>query len=120
MLSVWAAMTKKIFESPGDVAMQQRKNQGGSAPRRSQDKQMRRHVRTECDEDTHFVAKRRLFEGRIINRSDGGTYIQSKAQFFVGQDVVVAGPFADDQSEMKRQGKIVRLDARGFAVRFLY
>jgi len=97
-----------------------RNTQGGSGPPRSQNKQLRRHVRTECAEDTHFVAKRRLFEGRIINRSDGGTYIQSKARFFIGQDVVVAGPFADDQSEMKRQGKIVRLDEQGFAVRFLY
>lgn len=100
--------------------MRQRKTQEISDLRRSQNKQIRRHARTECDEDTHFVTKHTLFEGRIINRSAGGTYIQSKAQFFIGQDVVVAGPFADDQSEMKRQGKIVRLDARGFAVRFIY
>ena len=81
---------------------------------------MRRHERTQCAEDTHFAAQRRLFEGRIINRSAGGTYIQSKAQFYIGQDVVEAGPFAEDQSEMKRHGKIVRLDAQGFAVRFLF
>ena len=36
------------------------------------------------------------------------------------QDIVVAGPFAEDQSEIKRRGKIVRLDANGFAVEFLY
>ncbi|MBC2737570.1 MAG: PilZ domain-containing protein [Desulfobacteraceae bacterium] len=100
--------------------MRQRKNDTERNLRRSQNKQMRRHARTPCDENTHFAANRRLFEGKIVNLSAGGTYIQSKAQFFVGQNVVVAGPFADDQSEMKRQGKIVRLDAQGFAVRFLY
>lgn len=100
--------------------MRQRKTQDERRLRRSQNKQMRRHERTQCAEDTHFAAQRRLFEGRIINRSAGGTYIQSKAQFYIGQDVVVAGPFAEDQSEMKRHGKIVRLDAQGFAVRFLF
>ena len=100
--------------------MRQRKTQDERRLRRSQNKKMRRHVRTQCAEDTHFVTQRRLFEGRIINRSAGGTYIQSKAQFYIGQDVVVAGPFAEDQSEMKRHGKIVRLDAQGFAVRFLF
>ena len=88
--------------------------------RRSQNRQPRRHRRIRCSEDTHFAANRQLFEGRIKNLSAGGTYIQSKSQFLVGQDVVVAGPFADDQSEIKRHGKIVRLDAKGFAVEFLY
>lgn len=100
--------------------MRQKKYQGGISLRRSQNRQLRRHARTQCDEDTHFATQRRLFQGRIINRSAGGTYIQSNAQFFIGQDVVIAGPFADDQSEMKRHGKIVRLDDQGFAVRFLF
>ena len=112
-------MTKKPFKPPADRPLRQ-KSYEGESHRRPKNKQMRRHARTPCAENTHFAANRRLFEGKIINLSAGGTYIQSKAQFFVGQDVVVAGPFADDQSEMKRQGKIVRLDAQGFAVRFLY
>ena len=113
-------MTKKTFKPPADRPLRQRSFEGESRGRRPKNKQMRRHARTPCAENPHFAANRRLFEGKIINLSAGGTYIQSKAQFFVGQDVVVAGPFADDQSEMKRQGKIVRLDAQGFAVRFLY
>jgi PilZ domain len=112
-------MTKKTFKPPADRPLRQRSYEVESR-RRLKNKQMRRHARTQCSENTHFAANRRLFEGKIINLSAGGTYIQSKAQFFVGQDVVIAGPFADDQSEMKRQGKIVRLDAQGFAVRFLY
>ena len=100
--------------------MRPRAHQGEKRFRRAQNKQTRRHTRTRCAEDTHFAANRRLFQGRIMNLSAGGTYIQSKAQFLVGQDVVVAGPFAEDQSEMKRRGKVVRLDAKGFAVQFLY
>ena len=100
--------------------MPHRRNEGGRRFRRSQNRQIRRHARIQCSEDTHFAANRRLFEGRIKNLSAGGTYIQSKAQFLVGQDIVVAGPFAEDRSEMKRRGKIVRLDANGFAVQFLY
>lgn len=100
--------------------MTHHREEGGRRLRRSQNRQIRRHARIQCSEDTHFAANRRLFEGRIKNISAGGTYIQSKAQFLVGQDVVVAGPFAEDQSEIKRRGKIVRMDAKGFAVQFLY
>ena len=113
-------MTKKTFKPPADRPLRQRSYEGEIRRRRLKNKQMRRHARTPCNENTHFAANRRLFEGKIINLSAGGTYIKSTAQFFVGQDVVGAGPFADDQSEMNRQGKIVRLDAQGFAVRFLY
>lgn len=88
--------------------------------RRSQNRQLRRYARIQCSEDTHFATNRQLFEGRIKNLSPGGTYIQSKARIVVGQEVVVAGPFAEDQSEIKRHGKIVRLDGNGFAVQFLY
>ncbi len=88
--------------------------------RRSQNQQTRRYTRTQCSENTYFAANRQLFEGRIKNLSAGGTYIQSKTQFLVGQDIVVAGPFAEDRSEIKRRGKIVRLDAKGFGVEFLY
>ncbi len=98
--------------------MRQVKPRDGRRLRRSQNKQVRQHARTPCSEDTHFAANRRLFEGRIKNLSAGGTYIQSKGRFVIGQEVVVAGPFAEDRSDVKRYGRIVRLDAQGFAVRF--
>jgi len=113
-------MTRKIPKHTPAGRMQPTAETIERRLRRSQNTQHRRYPRTQCSEDTHFAANRRLFEGRIINLSAGGTYIQSKTQFFVGQDVVVAGPFADDRSEIKRRGKIVRLDAKGFAVEFLY
>ncbi|MDJ0668127.1 MAG: PilZ domain-containing protein [Desulfobacterales bacterium] len=79
----------------------------------------RLHARTLCSVATHFAANRQLFRGVIKNLSAGGTYIQVKGRFAVGGDVIVAGPFAADQEETKRHGKIVRLDANGIAVRFL-
>ena len=112
-------MTGK-FPKPGSARVRRDVEIVERRLRRAQNQQTRRYARTPCSEDTYFAANRQLFEGRIKNLSAGGTYIQSKTQFFVGQDIVVAGPFADDQSEMKRRGKIVRLDANGFAVEFLY
>ena len=112
-------MTGKI-PKPGNARIRPNADIIERRLRRAQNQQARRHTRTQCSEDTYFAANRQLFEGRIKNLSAGGTYIQSKTQFLVGQDIVVAGPFAEDRTEIKRRGKIVRLDARGFGVEFLY
>ena len=100
--------------------MSQKPDREGQHLRRSPNRQPRRHPRMRCAEDTHFATNRMLFEGRIRDFSIGGVYIQAKPQFKIGQDVVVAGPFSEDRSEVKRRGKIVRLNANGFAVQFLY
>jgi hypothetical protein len=112
-------MTGK-FPRPGNARIRRDADIIERRLRRSQNQQTRRYARTQCSEETYFAANRQLFEGRITNLSVGGTYIQTKTQFLVGQQVVVAGPFAEDRSEIKRRGKIVRLDAKGFAVEFLY
>ena len=79
----------------------------------------RLHARRTCSVETHFAANRQLFEGIIKNLSAGGTYIQVKGRFSVGGDVIVAGPFAADHDEVKRRGKIVRMDGQGIGVRFI-
>ena len=79
----------------------------------------RLHARKACFVETHFAANRQLFEGIIKNLSAGGTYIQVQGRFHVGGDIIVAGPFAADQEDVKRRGKIVRMDGRGIGVRFL-
>lgn len=79
----------------------------------------RKHPRTLCSEETHFSANRRLFEGVIKNTSPGGTYIQVKGNFIVGQDIVVAGTFEAGGIEEKRFGKVVRLDGSGIGVEFI-
>ncbi len=77
------------------------------------------HVRKTCFVETHFAANRQLFEGVIKNLSAGGTYIQVKGRFHVGGDIIVAGPFAANQDDVKRRGKIVRMDGQGIGVRFV-
>ena len=79
----------------------------------------RLHTRRTCSVETHFAADRQLFEGIIKNLSAGGTYIQVKGRFIVGGDIIVAGPFAANQDEVKRRGKIVRKDGQGIGVRFV-
>ncbi len=90
-------------------------------PRRQNTKSRntRVHVRKTCFVETHFAANRQLFEGIIKNLSAGGTYIQVKGRFSVGGDIIVAGPFAADQEDVKRRGKIVRMDGQGIGVRFV-
>lgn len=79
----------------------------------------RLHARKDCSVETHFAADRQLFEGIIKNLSASGTYIQVRGRFIVGGDIIVAGPFAANQNDVKRRGKIVRKDGRGIAVRFI-
>ncbi len=78
----------------------------------------RRHTRWTCNESTYFSADRQLYEGIFKNMSTGGTFIQARGRFKIGQPVIVAGILARDGSEEKRTGKIVRVDKAGIAVRF--
>ena len=90
------------------------------SPRQSgKSRNSRVHARKTCSVETHFAADRQLFEGIIKNLSAGGTYIQVKGRFIVGGDIIVAGPFAANQDEVKRRGKIVRMDGQGIGVRFV-
>ncbi len=84
----------------------------------SLDNESRLHDRTPCSENTHFLAKQRLYQGRIRNFSPGGTYIETSGYFTVGQQVTVAGPFDTDGQERKKQGAIVRKDGHGIGVKF--
>lgn len=70
-------------------------------------------------EATHFSANRRLFEGTIKNRSAGGTYIQTRERFDVGQEIIVAGTFEKGGAEEKRYGRVVRYDSNGIGVQFV-
>ncbi len=82
------------------------------------EKECRLHERTCCSENTHFLAKKRIYEGRIRNISQSGTYIETDGYFTVGQEVTVAGPFETGGEESKQQGAIVRKDGRGIGVKF--
>lgn len=78
----------------------------------------RLHERTLCTESTHFLAKKRLYEGTIKNISKGGTYIETEGYFTVGQEITVAGSFEDGGRETKQHGAIVRKDSLGIGIKF--
>jgi hypothetical protein len=82
-------------------------------PVRSRNPRLR--ARKTCSVDTLLAA----IEGTIKNLSAGDTYVQVKGRFSVGADVIVAGPFAENQDDVKRRGKIVCMDGQGIAVRFV-
>jgi hypothetical protein len=81
-------------------------------------KESRRYERIRCSEGTHFLARKRLYEGTIKNISKGGTYIETDGYFTVGQEVTVAGTFDAGGRETKQRGAIVRKDGRGIGVKF--
>jgi hypothetical protein len=78
----------------------------------------RRHTRWHCNESTCFSADRQLYEGTFRDMSTGGTFIEARGRFKVGQPVIVAGILARDGSEEKRTGRIVRIETAGIAVAF--
>jgi len=82
-------------------------------------KEARVFARVPCSEDTHFSAKRELFQGTIKNVSDGGIYIKTRERFVVGEEVVVAGPFGEDAQDVKQHGRVVWCDDAGIAVQFI-
>jgi hypothetical protein len=79
----------------------------------------RLHARQTCSVDTFLATNSHLFKGTIKNHSASGTYIQVKGRFRLGDDAIVAGPFAENQDDVKRRGKIVCMDGQGIAVRFV-
>ncbi len=87
--------------------------------RKLDNKEARVYRRVPCSEDTHFSANRELFRGTIKNISQGGIYVQTKERFVVGQEVVVAGPFGEQNADVKRIGKIVWHDRNGIAIQFI-
>ena len=80
--------------------------------------EQRQHRRWLCCESTCFSADRQLHEGIFKDMSTGGTFIQARGRFQIGQAVIVAGILARDGSEEKRSGKIVRVERTGIAVEF--
>jgi hypothetical protein len=87
--------------------------------RRQGNKKARVYSRVPCSEDTLFAANRELFSGTIKNISQGGIYIQTKERFEAEQEVVVAGPFGENNADVKRNGKIVWQDSNGIAIQFV-
>ena len=78
----------------------------------------RAHTRWSCAESTFFSANQQLYDGKFKDMSAGGTFIQARGRFQVGQPVIVAGVLTRDGTEEKRIGRIVRIENNGIAIQF--
>lgn len=78
----------------------------------------REYTRWPCAESTLFSANQQLYDGKFKDMSVGGTFIQARGRFQLGQPVIVAGVLARDGTEQKRIGKIVRIEKAGIAIQF--
>ncbi len=78
----------------------------------------REYTRWPCAESTFFSANHQLYDGKFKDMSAGGTFIQARGRFQLGQPVIVAGVLARDGTEQKRIGKIVRIEKAGIAIQF--
>lgn len=112
-------MVQRKKTSPGQVSTPGTKEQFERGFRRMSNKEARVYARVPCFEETHFAANRELFQGTIKNVSEGGIYVLTRERFKIGQEVVVAGPFGENQEEVKRYGRVVWHDDRGIAVEFI-
>ncbi|MGD8242809.1 MAG: PilZ domain-containing protein [Desulfobacterales bacterium] len=78
----------------------------------------RAYTRWPCAESTFFSANQQLYDGKFKDMSAGGTFIQARGRFQIGEAVIVAGVLARDGKEQKRIGKIVRIENNGIAIQF--
>ena len=62
-----------------------------------------------------FTTKNGFFEGRLINYSNDGLYIETKASLSVGDIITIALPYVQGK-QTKCRGQIMRCDKKGFGI----
>ena len=65
-----------------------------------------------------FATRSRLYEGDLINYSKAGLFIKSHALLTVGNEIIVAPPYSEEEND-KRKGRIVRCTGEGFGIELL-
>lgn len=65
-----------------------------------------------------FAAKKKLFEGELINYSRAGLGIRVFEQFVAGESLIVALPF-DEETTAKRPAKVVWCNGKGLGAKFV-
>jgi Tfp pilus assembly protein PilZ len=78
----------------------------------------RKHPRKAYRKLIRFTSKNRTYRGLITGISRGGAFIASKNKFSLGQMIHVVIPGGKDNKNLKLTGWVVRLDTKGFGVRF--
>ena len=77
----------------------------------------RRDIRFRCDKLAEVFIGAQRYSGYIRNESKGGVFVETRGSFLAGDDVTVVyeSPIGID---LKRSGKIVKIDLDGIGVKF--
>ena len=77
----------------------------------------RKDIRHGCQKLADVFVKGQRFQGCIKNESKGGIFVETRGSFLAGDDVMVVyeSPIGID---LRRSGKIVKIDPGGIGIKF--
>jgi Tfp pilus assembly protein PilZ len=78
----------------------------------------RKHDRKKCVITVDYAAAGRAFSDYIEDISNSGAFINTKAPFDMGDEIVLVISFTGDQNPFKIPAKIVRQNEHGIGLRF--
>jgi len=78
----------------------------------------RMHPRTDCHIPADYTVHEKTFQDFIHNISAGGVYITSGNTHLIGREISMDFKLTGYPKSIRIFGKIVRSDAKGFAVKF--
>ena len=80
-------------------------------------REKRKDIRFSCDKLAEVFIGGQRYPGYIRNESKGGVYVEIRGSFLAGDDVTVIyeSPIGID---LKRSGKVVKIDLDGIGIRF--
>jgi len=78
----------------------------------------RMHTRTDCNIAADYTVHEKTFQDFINNISAGGVYITSGNTHLIGREISMDFKLTGYPKSIRIFGKIVRSDAKGFAVKF--
>jgi Tfp pilus assembly protein PilZ len=83
-----------------------------------QQRGFRKYQRSPCSIETDYTIQDSAYKDFIENISAGGVYIKTNQNHTLGQEVTMTFMLAGHSKSIIVTGKIVRVSANGFAVKF--
>jgi len=78
----------------------------------------RRHPRKSCKLTVDYATSGRAYSDYVQDISTGGMFIETRDNFSVGQEMVLAFSFFKNQKPFKINGKVARCGPGGIGVKF--
>jgi Tfp pilus assembly protein PilZ len=79
---------------------------------------MRRHPRKSYEMLVLYATDHCFYEGSIKDISNGGIFIETNKDLYVGQTLTLAIPTRKPRKEVKLKGEIVRIEPHGLGIKF--